>query len=119
MLGRLFSPEIAELFSAYIEQEMVRISLAFVAITVVVMFTGSIFSRVANQLVSASGLGGFNRVLGLIFGCLRGVAILLIIATLMSLTPLVEESWWSQSQFIPMLEELRDQAAGLVDNQLS
>ncbi len=119
MLGRLFAPEIAELFSTYIEQETVRISLAFVAIAIVVMVAGSIFSRAANQLVSASGFGGFNRFLGLIFGGLRGVAILLIIVTLMSLTPLVEEPWWTQSEFIPMLEELRDQAAGLIDNQLS
>ncbi len=119
MLGRLFGPQVSEMLVNYIEQDMVRNSIAFVAVAVLVMMVGSLLSSTANKVVSATGFSGVNRFLGLIFGAMRGVAILIILIAVISLTPLAGEPWWSESQFIPVLEQLRDQAAGMLDNRLN
>lgn len=119
LAARMFGPKISEVFMPYIDNEFLRQGLGFALTAVVVVILGSMVSRVARTLVSATGLGGFDRIMGFVFGGLRGVAILVVLIAVVSLTSLKDESWWSQSQFIPMLEDLRDQAAGLVDSQIS
>ena len=45
-----------------------------------------------------------DRLFGAVFGVLRGVLVLLVLAALVSLTPLRDEAWWRQSQSAPWLE---------------
>ncbi len=119
MIARIFGPQVSEMLLPYVDSETVRTGLGFALTAVVIVMLGSMVSKVARTLVTATGLGGFDRILGFVFGGVRGVAILVVLTALVSLTSLKDESWWSQSQFIPMLEDLRDQAAGLVDSQIS
>lgn len=118
LFGRMMAPQVSEILLPYVEQDSVRLFIAFACIGILVMMLGSVVSKIANKVVSATGLGGFNRLLGLIFGALRGVAILVIVIAIASLTSLTQEPWWAGSEFIPVLEDLRDQAAQLVENQL-
>ncbi|OPX56622.1 membrane protein required for colicin V production [Oceanospirillum multiglobuliferum] len=119
LLGRTFGPKIADMLSPYLSNEMLRLGLGYALTVVMVIVIGSVAGRIGKTLVSASGLGHFDRALGLIFGTLRGAAILVIIVAIVSLTPLAKESVWHESKLVPMLEDLRDQAAGLIDQQIS
>ncbi|WP_417596548.1 CvpA family protein [Oceanospirillum sp.] len=119
MIARLFGPQVSDMLIPYIDNTTIRNGLGFALTAIIIVMLGSMISRAAHSLVTASGLGGFDRILGFIFGGIRGVAILVILTAVVSLTPLADSGWWSESQFIPMLENLRDQAAGLVDRQIS
>lgn len=119
LIARTFGPQVSEMLAPYVDSEPARTGLGFALTVAVVVLLGSIAAKVAKTLVTVTGLGGVDRVFGFLFGAVRGLAILIVLTAVVSLTPLKDNSWWSQSQFIPMLEELRDQAAGLVDRQIS
>lgn len=119
LLSRTFGPKIAEMLTPYISNELVRTGLGYALTVIIVIVLGSIAGRIGKTIVSASGLGHFDRALGVIFGALRGLAILIIIVAIAGLTPLAKESVWRDSKLVPMLEDLRDQVAGLIDQQIS
>jgi len=119
LIARTLGPQFSELLVDYIDSETIRASVGFALSVIIVVMLGSFVSKAGTALISATGLGGFVRILGFVFGAVRCFAVLVVLTAVVSLTPLSEYSWWSESQFIPMLEDLRDQAAGLVDSQLS
>jgi membrane protein required for colicin V production len=53
------------------------------------------------QIVQHTGLTGTDRLLGIVFGLLRGVALITVLVLLAGLTPLPKDPWWSQSLFLP------------------
>ncbi|MEY4766412.1 MAG: hypothetical protein RI907_3085 [Pseudomonadota bacterium] len=51
-----------------------------------------------KQVVQASGLGGTDRLLGGMFGLMRGLFVVLVLVTLVSMTPLRDWSAWQASR---------------------
>lgn len=71
---------------------------AFVAVFLVVLVGWGLAARVLRMLVNATPLRGADRVLGAAFGLLRGVLLLLILATVVALTPAAASAQWQSSQ---------------------
>ncbi len=55
-------------------------------------------------MVRATGFSGTDRLLGMIFGVARGLAIIIIAIMLARLTVVREDPWWKESVFIEYLE---------------
>lgn len=75
-----------------------NIAAAFVAAFVVVLVGWGLAARVLRMLVNATPLRGADRVLGGAFGLLRGMLLLLILATVVALTPAATSPVWQGSQ---------------------
>jgi membrane protein required for colicin V production len=76
----------------------VAIGILFVSTLVI----GGLVNYLIFQLVQLTGLTGTDRVLGLVFGALRGL--LIVSALLFSIdtfTPLSASTWWQTSVLIP------------------
>jgi len=60
------------------------------------------------MLVEKTGLSGTDRLLGGIFGSVRGFVLVLVLMLVAALTPVPQDSWWQQSRtiqsFIPLAE---------------
>lgn len=88
-----------------IQDEMVRNASAIAILFVVTLIVGALINYVLGQLVIKTGLSGTDRILGLVFGVLRGV---LIVSALLffadSFTAINEEDWWQASLLIPHFE---------------
>lgn len=56
------------------------------------------------QVVRASALSGTDRLLGAVFGGLRGVLVALVVVTVVSMTPLVQWAPWQASQGVAWLQ---------------
>ncbi|MGL6109819.1 MAG: CvpA family protein [Rubrivivax sp.] len=73
--------------------------IAFIAVLVV----WGLASRVLRMLVNATPLRGADRVLGAAFGLLRGVLLLMAVATIVALTPAATAPEWHRSQGVQWL----------------
>lgn len=71
---------------------------AFAIAFVLVLIIWGFVARGVRVLVHATPLSGPDRLLGAVFGVLRGAVLLLAIATLVLLTPAKKSSTWQQSQ---------------------
>src|SRR3546814_17885710 len=57
-----------------------------------------------GKLVRATGLSGTDRLLGLVFGLLRGGGLAVVLVLVLGFTPLPSDPWWRQSQLLPGFE---------------
>lgn len=100
----MFGPLLAEQFSASISVPSVRVMLGYTLCFVAVLIAGAIVSYLLRKLVSGSGLSGTDRLLGMIFGLVRGFALVVLVILLMKFTPVVRDDWWQNSRMLPTFE---------------
>jgi membrane protein required for colicin V production len=85
-----------------IDNELLRKGAAVAALLIATLVVGAVVNYVIAQLVQKTGLSGTDRVLGVVFGALRGV---LIIAGALffidAFTTLSNAEWWRDSVLIP------------------
>ncbi len=70
---------------------------AFVAVFIAALIVWSICARVVRMLVNVTPLRLIDRVLGAAFGALRGLVLLLAVATVVAMTPASRSSAWQHS----------------------
>lgn len=100
----IFGPPLAEQFSASISVPSVRVMLAYALCFVAVLIAGAILGFLLRKLVSGSGLSGTDRLLGMVFGLVRGAALVVLLVLLMKFTPVVRDDWWQASRLLPTFE---------------
>ena len=82
-----------------------RHAAGFALVFIAVAFGGGFVAWLARRLVGKLGLRPVDRMLGAVFGLLRGAIVLLGLAVVVQLTPLRSEGWWRQAQATPLLLE--------------
>lgn len=65
---------------------------------------GALVNLVMTKLVGSTGFSGTDRLLGMIFGVLRGLVVVSVVVLIMGLTPMPEEPFWQESTMIGGLE---------------
>ena len=109
VLSIRLSVQFSTLIPTAIESESVRVMLSFIAIFFGTLIVGGLINRIISSLLKFSGIGGTDRLLGMVFGVFRGGV--LVMAALIVLPPFFEveqQPWWRTSTLIPkflMLEE--------------
>ncbi len=75
---------------------------------------GGIVRALTRSLIDTVGLSGLDRILGLVFGSLRGC--LICIAVLMVLKTFLDDlpAWWTESEFVPRLMVFEQDVKDLV-----
>jgi len=79
--------------------------IAFALIVVGVVLVAGVANALITRLVSASGLSGVDRSLGLLFGLARGVVLVLILVALGGLTEMPQHAFWRDSLLRPYAEQ--------------
>lgn len=103
-----FSDTLAKNYvSRVFESEHISYITSFILIVVGTIFAIALVNLLISQLLKASGLSWFDRILGVVFGLLRGGVICVIIVTVLGLLPSVTSSnWWMQSTLAPIFKEV-------------
>jgi len=83
-----------------------RIVTAFGSLFLLTLVVGALVNYIVGQLVKKSGLSGTDRMVGMVFGIGRGIALVGVLVLLAGLTELPKETWWQQSVLIKNFETL-------------
>lgn len=99
-------------FAAVLPIDSVESPLARATISAMVLFLGTLavgiaIGRVVGKIFPRSSLGIYNRGLGLGFGFLRGVVLVVLLVLAANLAPeLKQETWWSKSRLLPNIQKV-------------
>lgn len=102
--ARAWDGEVARLLQNFIADATWRIVAAWILIFVVVLVLMALLRLAVRGLLKALGLSLSDRLLGVVFGALRGVFIALALVAVGGMTSLPKEKWWSNAYFSAPLE---------------
>ncbi len=77
--------------------EMLRYAAGFALVFIATVFAAGLLSWLVKKVVEAVGLRPVDRILGAMFGLLRGLVIILAATVLALMTPLQDTEAWKQS----------------------
>ena len=75
----------------------VRLWVAYILVFVLVLLTCTLLARMLRALISATPLSFVDRLLGGLFGVVRGALILVVVGMLVSLSPYSTSATWKNS----------------------
>jgi len=105
-LAKLFAAVVAGWLPSSWSHQGLRIAIGFVAVMLVSVVVLSLFSALIVHLVKVAGLTASDRMLGAVFGLLRGLLIVVILVLLGGMTSEPREPYWRHALFSPPLEKL-------------
>lgn len=117
-VARGFHDDLSPFLSEEIQPAGLKLALAWVAIFLCVLFTSYLLAKLGQTLIDKVGLTTPDRLLGMAFGLLRGLAVcaaLVIVSK--AFTRLPESSAWQQSRLVAPLETVGDWFLAAWDQQ--
>ena len=103
-----FGGAFSERLTGYITTPSVRVMASCALLFVATLMVGGLVNRIIAGLVQATGLTGTDRLLGMVFGGLRGCLLVTILIGLLTLAPLQQDQAWQQSVLLPHFLLLAD-----------
>lgn len=101
--ARIFGPLVAPLLPG-VESQALRHALALVLVFIVVLIGGAVMGSLLSGAIRLMGLGSYDRLLGILFGLLRGSIALLTFTVIAGLTALPQTQTWKTAWCRPPLE---------------
>ena len=98
VLAQWLAPRAAALMPLSRAGEAIQYAAGFVVVFIVALFAGGLLVWLTSKLVAAVGLRPIDRVLGGLFGVLRGVLAVLALAVVVHLAGLGKGLWWTESK---------------------
>jgi membrane protein required for colicin V production len=111
VLAVRLSPALSSLMHNWISHDMLRLLAAMVLLFVGTLLVFGLVNHLIVSLLKRTGLGPIDRILGMVFGALRGAILVLVCLIVLPMIIGVEEQdWWQRSVLIPKFLILEDWA---------
>jgi membrane protein required for colicin V production len=104
VVARQFHGPMDQLLETQIVDSLMRSIAAFAVLFVGTLLVGAALGFLLGALINATGLSSTDRVLGMVFGFARGALIVTVVIGLLNLTPLVNDSWYTNASLVPHFE---------------
>ena len=100
-LAFAFGDDAAALFEGTVQAPSARLFLGYAMLFVGALMVGGLATWLMGKLVKSTGLSGTDRLLGLVFGLLRGAALACVLVLLLGFTAMPRDPWWRESRLLP------------------
>jgi membrane protein required for colicin V production len=96
-----YGPLIADKFTKVSDDPQTQLILAYSLLFIAVLIIGLVFKIILEAIINFTGLSMTDRIMGALFGIVRGVFIVTIMVFLMSLSSIAEGQVWKESKLAP------------------
>ena len=117
-LALQFSPALSGALHCVISHPKAAYAVSFVVIFIIVMILGGIVKRMAGEIVRIAFLGFFDKILGIIFGAVRGLLFIAIILFIIQLTPMHDSDWIKASALAPHFQSVLVRFNSLIPKEI-
>ncbi len=102
------------------QQPRISYIIAFVIIITVTIFVIALVNLLISQLLKASGLSFVDRLLGLVFGVLRGGLFCTILVMVIGFIPgVTKKTWWQSSTLAPFFQKIAARSYAYVPKEVT
>jgi membrane protein required for colicin V production len=105
-VARTYAFQVVPLLPYGIPSEKLKMLAAFIIVFLSVLLITSLIAIALSGLLKEIGLGWLNRLLGGVFGFLRGLLVVTVLMILAGMTQLPKDERWTNAMFSAPLEAL-------------
>ncbi len=105
VLAQWLASDAAALLPLEGASDTLRYAAGFIAVFVVTVFACGFVAWLGKKLIAALGLRPVDRVLGAVFGVLRGALVLVVAVFVASLVRLDQAPWWQEARSATLLAQ--------------
>lgn len=109
----------ASFFQTSIDTSNLRLIVAFFTLFILSLVMFTVVNYFASKMVQRTGLTGVDRVIGVIFGFLRGVLLITAMVALAGLTHLPSTPQWKASVFLGQFQSIAVWLTGLLPAEVA
>jgi membrane protein required for colicin V production len=106
LIAQTYATGVAPLLPAAIPGQSLRLLAAFLSVFLTALLVLTLAAIAVSSFVKRAGLGLIDRVLGAVFGLVRGLAIVMVVVLLAGLTVLPHQPAWRNAMSSAPLEAL-------------
>lgn len=99
-----YTPKLEPLIGPYVP-ESVGAGAAFVTLFVATLLVAAIVNALVGRLVKSTGLSGFDRALGAVFGLARGLVVVALLALVAGFTHMPQSDGWQESLLMQRIQQ--------------
>jgi membrane protein required for colicin V production len=103
-VGITFSDVMSNLLITWISDELLNKLASFALLFLLTLAVGGVTNYFVGLLIKKTGLSGTDRVVGVLFGLLRGGLVVTVLLLMLGYTTIKESDWWEESIFISHFE---------------
>jgi membrane protein required for colicin V production len=103
-----FGPAVGGISESWLSSQELQIWFGRILLFVVILAVGGLLGWGISKLVRLSVLSGLDRLLGSLFGVIRGVLLVALLVIAGQFAGFDNDEWWLQSQLRPHFEVVAD-----------
>ena len=113
-----FTENVAGWLEGGVSLPSARMAIGFAGLFITTLLVGALLNYLVGQLVEKTGLTGTDRLVGGLFGMIRGVALAIAMIIIAEFTPLPGDPWWQESPMIQRLIPVAEWASSLMPESI-
>ena len=95
--ARWFAPLVLPYIQVGAPGSNLNLGIALVSVFIAALVIWSLVARLVRMLIRATPLSALDRLLGSVFGLLRGVLVLMVVVLVVGVTPAAKSAGWHRS----------------------
>ena len=103
-----FGPAVGDVSDSWLNSEELQMWFGRILIFTVILSIGGLLSWGISKLVRLSVLSGMDRLMGCLFGTVRGILLIAVFVIGGQFAGFDNDDWWEQSKLIPHVQVVAD-----------